>query len=54
MISSEEAYFHGEDQFLSNRLIFAWKTRAIAQRKQGFSQERVCYTVCSSGTSGAP
>ena len=54
LISTEEARFHGGDQFLSNRLIFAWKTRAIAQRKQGFNQERVCYTVCSSGTSGPP
>ena len=29
-------------------------TRTIAQRKQGFNQERACFTVCSSGTSGPP
>ena len=53
-ISTEEADFCRGGQFLSNRLIFAWKTRTIAQRKPGFSQERVCFTVCSSGTSGPP
>ena len=42
LISTEEAYFHWGGQFLSNRLIFVWKTRTIAQRKQGFNQERVC------------
>ena len=41
----EEADFCRGGQFLSNRLIFAWKTRTIAQRKPGFSQERVCFSV---------
>ena len=54
LISTEEAYFHWGGQFLSNRLIFVWKTRTIAQRKQGFNQERVCFTVCTTGTSGPP
>ena len=54
LISTEEAYFHWGGQFLSNRLIFVWKTRTIAQRKQGFNPERVCFTVCSSDTSGPP
>ena len=54
LISTEEAHFYGGVQFLSNRLKFVWKTRAIAQRKEGLNQERVCYTVCSSGTSGPP
>jgi len=54
LISTEEAYFHGGSQFLSNRLIFIWKTRTIAQRKHGFNRERVCFTVCSGGTSGPP
>ena len=49
-----EADFHGGGQFLSNRLIFVWKTRTIAQRKQGFNQARVCFTVCSSGINGPP
>ena len=31
LISSEEADFHWGGQFLSNRLIFVWKTRTIAQ-----------------------
>ena len=35
LISTEEAYFHRGGQFLSNRLIFVWKKRTIAQRKQG-------------------
>ena len=52
LISTQEADFHWGGQFLSNRLIFVWKTRKIAQRKQGFNPERVCFTVCSSGTSG--
>ena len=54
LISTEEADFHWGGQFLSSRLIFVWKTRTIAQRKQGFNPERVCFTVCSSGTSGPP
>ena len=54
LISTQEADFHWGGQFLSNRLIFVWKTRTIAQRKQGFNPERVCFTVCSSGTSGPP
>ena len=49
LISTEEVNF-----YWSNRLIFVRKTRTIAQRKQGFNQERVCFTVCSSGTSGPP
>ena len=54
LISTEEAYLLWGGQFLSNRHIFVWKTRATAQRKQGFNQQRVCFTVCSSGTSGPP
>ena len=54
LISTAEAYFHWGGQFLRNRPIFVWKTRTMAQRKQGFHQERVCFTVCCSGTSGPP
>ena len=54
LIYTEEADFHWGGQFVSNRLIFVWKTRTIAQRKQGFNPERVCFTVCSSGTIGPP
>ena len=41
----EEADFYGGGSFLQRRIV---------QRKQGFNQEHVCFTVCSSGTSGPP